>query len=260
MSSARNSRCWSSGATTIRMGIWRVRSSDFNCEQSRKPSNSSPSRMLMMISSNETGFSEILAIAVAGSSITVTSCLPASATLTRSTKVERWSMTSTLPGLVSCAFMPRMDKPIDSLEVARARNSSDSIFRRARLLMRQKSEISSTGFVRKSSAPASRPRTRSSCWSRAVTMMTGICWVAGLALMRLQTSMPSMPGIITSSKIMSGLLRCTASRASTPFIAVTTSKYSAESFASSSRTLARISSTTRMRAVILVCLESCQLS
>ena len=64
-------------------------------------------------------------------------------------------------------------------------------------------------------------------------MTTGICWVCGLLLMRRHTSMPSIPGIITSSSTMSGLVRCTASSASTPFMAVTTSKYSAASFASS---------------------------
>ena len=37
-------------------------------------------------------------------------------------------------------------------------------------------------------------------------MITGMCWVAGLALMRRQTSMPSMPGIITSSSTMSGFV------------------------------------------------------
>jgi two-component system cell cycle response regulator len=67
-----------------------------------------------------------------------------------------------------------------------------------------------------------------------------------------------MPGIITSRSTMSGLARCTASRASTPFMAVTTSKYSADSLASSKRTFASMSSTTRMRAVILACRGNCQ--
>ncbi len=131
-------------------------------------------------------------------------------------------------------------------------SSSVNILRRTRLFTRQNSATSFTGFVRKSSAPASRPRTRSSGWSSAVTMITGMCCVAGLALMRRHTSMPSRPGIITSSSTMSGFSRFTASSASTPFMAVTTSKYSAASFASRRRTLTRMSSTTRTRAVMRI--------
>src|SRR5262249_9401292 len=83
-----------------------------------------------------------------------------------------------------------------------------------------------------------------------VTITTGRCAVLGSDLMRRQTSKPSMPGIITSSSTMSGLVSATFARASTPLKAVTTSKYSAVSLASSSLTLERMSSTTRTRAVM----------
>ncbi len=194
----------------------------------------------------------------AGSITAETLCFPVSATRTRSIKATRLSMTRIFPGRVSSGILFLTTRPMVWLDWARARNSSESILSRTRLLMRQNRATSLTGLVRKSSAPASSPRTRSSNWSRAVTMMTGICCVVASALRRLHTSMPSMPGIITSSSTMSGLARCTASSASTPFMAVTTSKYSAESLASSKRTLARMSSTTRMRAVILACRGNCQ--
>src|SRR5471030_1945448 len=59
-----------------------------------------------------------------------------------------------------------------------------------------------------------------------------------------------MSGIITSSKMMSHSARAQISSASVPLVAVTTSKYSADSRASSSLTLAGTSSTTRIRADI----------
>src|SRR5579862_2578250 len=68
--------------------------------------------------------------------------------------------------------------------------------------------------------------------------------------MRRQTSKPSMPGIMTSRRMMSGSCSSILASASIPLNAVTTSKYSAESFASSSLTLDRMSSTTRTLAVI----------
>src|SRR3981081_942469 len=58
-----------------------------------------------------------------------------------------------------------------------------------------------------------------------------------------------MPVIITSSKMRSGRSSSPLRNASGPEPAVTTSKYSAPSLASSSLTLAGISSTTRTRAV-----------
>src|SRR6185437_9917335 len=69
-------------------------------------------------------------------------------------------------------------------------------------------------------------------------------------LMRRQTSNPSMPGIITSSSTMSGTLSAIRARHSWPLKAVTTSKYSAPSFASRSLTLDMMSSTTSTLAVM----------
>src|SRR5262245_19280820 len=71
--------------------------------------------------------------------------------------------------------------------------------------------------------------------------------------MRLHTSKPSIPGIITSRSTISGNSAATRVRACSPLDAVKTSKYSAVSFASNSLTLERMSSTTRTRAVMRVC-------
>src|SRR5512143_897371 len=65
--------------------------------------------------------------------------------------------------------------------------------------------------------------------------------------MRRQTSKPSISGIITSSRMMSGGDCSILASASGPFSASSTSKYSAESLASRSRRLAATSSTTRTR-------------
>src|SRR6185437_3806201 len=113
------------------------------------------------------------------------------------------------------------------------------------------SATSMTGLVRKSSAPASKPFTRSEGWSSAVTITTGIWWVSGLALSLRQTSKPSMSGIITSSSTMSHSARSHTASASSPSWAVMTSKYSADNRASRSFTLAGTSSTTRTRAVMI---------
>ena len=117
--------------------------------------------------------------------------------------------------------------------------SSFSVLRRARFLTRVIRAMSSTGLVRKSSAPASSPCTLSEAWSSAVTMTTGTCRVLGALLMRRQTSKPSMPGIITSSSTTSTRSASSTSSASLPECAVSTSKYSADKRASSSLTLAR---------------------
>src|ERR1700716_1729040 len=134
--------------------------------------------------------------------------------------------------------------------MARMRRSSVIIFSRVSERTRAISTTSDTGLVRKSSAPASRPRTRSDGLSSAVTMTTGMKWVAGFDFSRRQTSNPSMSGIITSSRIMSHSARAQISSASAPLQAVRTSKYSADSRASNSLTLAATSSTTRIRADI----------
>src|SRR5579864_9372484 len=79
-------------------------------------------------------------------------------------------------------------------------------------------------------------------------MMTGMSVVLGSLLSRRQTSKPSISGIITSSRTISGRSLFTACNASWPLDAVRTVKYSLDSFASSSRTLTSTSSTTRTRA------------
>src|SRR5215510_11934255 len=89
-------------------------------------------------------------------------------------------------------------------------------------------------------------------------MTIGMWATLGLVLMRRQTSKPSMPGIITSKSTMSGNSAATRVSACSPLDAVKTSKYSAVSFASSSLTLERMSSTTRTRAVITVCPDSAE--
>src|SRR6201994_611375 len=138
--------------------------------------------------------------------------------------------------------------PISSEVMARMRNSSVIILSRVSERTRAISTMSETGLVRKSSAPASSPRTLSAGLSSAVIMTTGMKWVAGLDFRRRQTTKPSMSGIMTSSRMMSHSARWAISSASAPLEAVITSKYSADSRASSSFTLAGTSSTTRIRA------------
>src|SRR5437660_1893846 len=140
--------------------------------------------------------------------------------------------------------------PISSEVTARMRSSSVIIFSRVSERTRAISTMSDTGLVKKSSAPASSPRTRSAGLSSAVIMTTGMKWVAGLDLSRRQTSKPSMSGIITSSRMMSHSAREQICSASSPLDAVRTSKYSADRRASSNLTLAETSSTTRIRADI----------
>jgi hypothetical protein len=83
-----------------------------------------------------------------------------------------------------------------------------------------------------------------------VTITTGMWCVFGPDLSRRHTSKPSISGIITSSSTMSHCARSQIASASAPLAAVTTSKYSAMSRASSSLALAGTSSTTRTRALI----------
>ena len=99
---------------------------------------------------------------------------------------------------------------------ARMRNSSVIILSRDSERTRAISATSDTGLVRKSSAPAASPFTRSDGWSSAVTMTTGMWCVAGLDLSRRQTSKPSMSGIITSSSTTSHSARSQIVSASAP--------------------------------------------
>ena len=152
--------------------------------------------------------------------------------------------------LSATALRSGASMPISSEVMARMRSSSVIIFSRVSERTRAISTTSDTGLVRKSSAPASSPRTRSAGLSSAVTITTGMKWVAGLDFSRRQTSKPSMSGIMTSSRMMSHSARAQISSASAPLVAVSTSKYSADRRASSSLTLAGTSSTTRIRADI----------
>src|SRR5262249_19480538 len=140
--------------------------------------------------------------------------------------------------------------PISFEVAARMRNSSVTSLSLVSERTRATSAMSDTGLVRKSSAPASSPRTRSEGWSSAVTITTGMWCVLAPALSRRHTSKPSISGIITSSSTMSHCARSQIASASAPLVAVTTSKYSAVSRASSSLALAGTSSTTRTRALI----------
>src|SRR5580693_3308540 len=140
--------------------------------------------------------------------------------------------------------------PISREVKTRMRSSSETILSRVNERTRAISTSSGIGLVRKSSAPASSPRTLSEGWSSAVTMTTGIWCVAGLVFSRRHTSKPSMSGIITSSRTRSHSARSQIASASCPQLAVMTSKYSADNRASSSLTFAGTSSTTRTRAVM----------
>ena len=119
--------------------------------------------------------------------------------------------------------LTRSASPSSREVMSRSRSSSDIIFIRIRLRTRAKSARSLKGFDRKSSAPASSPRMRSSGVSSAVTMITGMCEVSSLDFSAAQTANPSMPGIITSSITMSGCSPRASSSACSPFSATTTS-------------------------------------
>ena len=60
------------------------------------------------------------------------------------------------------------------------------------------------GFVIKSAPPERNPLVSSITSLSAVMKITGIFCVNGFAFTALQTSKPSMPGMITSSNIRSG--------------------------------------------------------
>src|SRR5215467_7251643 len=244
------SRGVSNSSTTSRIGTWRVSSCERICETRRSPSSLPTFRLRMMRSNRfcllscSASAAEVATVVLWPWAESVSQIFVLAAALL--------SANSTWPAL-PWSFSDAASADISSnwpQVSSRRRHSSIIIFRRTSERTRAKSASSLTGLVRKSSAPASRPRTRSLGSLRAVTMTTGMCRVRGLALMRWQTSKPSMPGIMTSSSTISGALAAMASSAALPLSAVMTSKYSAESLASSKRTFAGISSTTRTRADI----------
>ena len=122
--------------------------------------------------------------------------------LERASLVDRRAGCVLVPGPAAPGLQRGRSHPLPALCAARLRNSSIENLSRASDRTRAISAISSTGLVRKSSAPASRPRTRSAGRSSAVTRMIGRWAVSGAALNRRQTSKPSMPGIITSRRTM----------------------------------------------------------
>ena len=81
---------------------------------------------------------------------------------------------------------------------------SCNCLRRSAALTRATSAIWSIGLVRYSSAPASSPATTSLEFALAVHRMIGVNGIAASFLIRLQTSMPSIFGIMMSSRIRSG--------------------------------------------------------
>ena len=126
------------------------------------------------------------------------------------------------PAPFSRPLAPSMT-PIRRPEASRWRSSSITSFRRVSERTRANSVTSSIGLVRKSSAPASSPVSRSRRPSSAVTITTGMWRVAVSARSLRHTSKPSISGIITSSRMMSGLSSTAALSASGPFRAVSTS-------------------------------------
>ncbi len=73
------------------------------------------------------------------------------------------------------------------------------------------------GVREKRDRPAAYPFRLSERSAQAVTKkMTGIAWVAGLALRPWQTAFPSSPGIMKSSRTTSGLCRSARSSPSVP--------------------------------------------
>ena len=98
--------------------------------------------------------------------------------------------------------------------------SSIARFTASAVLIRASSSRSSTGFERKSSAPASIPRTRSSTAFSAVISTTGMSRVSGSFFRTRSALIPSIPGIITSSRTRSGGDAATRSSASSPSAAV----------------------------------------
>ena len=91
-----------------------------------------------------------------------------------------------------------------------------------------------------------RPSILPSLEVRAVMKMIGMDFVSSSACRRWQTSMPSMSGIMTSSRIRSGRSRLTKSRASRPLYAARILIPSRSSLRFRSWTLMGWSSTTKM--------------
>src|SRR5439155_13569257 len=102
------------------------------------------------------------------------------------------------------------------------------------------------GLVRYSSAPAARPRTRSSSWAAALSITIRVWAHSGARRSRRQTSSPPRCGIWTSRRTRSGGTALASSRAVTPSKAPTTWTWSSSSVNRTSSTIATSSSATRI--------------
>ena len=120
-----------------------------------------------------------------------------------------------------------------------------SSFNRSAERTRAISSAPSTGLAMKSSAPASSAATRWAVWLSPVIITTGSSRPRGIALIRRQTSYPSMRGMRTSSRTRSGGSFSIISSAVTPSAASRTSQSMVERYIRISSRLAAPSSTTR---------------
>jgi hypothetical protein len=102
------------------------------------------------------------------------------------------------------------------------RNSRTVSRARIRERTRARSVTSSTGLVRKSSAPASSPAIFDARSESVVTSRTGMSAVSGSALIRRQTSRPDISGISTSRMMRSGRFSRAARRPTAPLSACST--------------------------------------
>ncbi len=141
----------------------------------------------------------------------------------------RWP--NSAESLASRSQWPSVYGSLPSMLRAKAKStasarSNSSVYRLilTRVRTRARSSLGSTGLLRKSSAPASRPRMRSWVAAREVTSTIGVSRDSGLFFSCRQTSKPSRPGIFTSSRTKSGasLLTANCCKASWPFGTVTT--------------------------------------
>ena len=199
---------------TIKIGIERVLSLERRRETRRSPSSCSIFR-LMVIISNSCSCALAIAWSLLTAGITISSSrFRVSMNLSLSKALS--STTKTLAPWTDCAccFEGPSKTPRWLAVFSRIRHSSTVIFKRTSDFTRAIKAVSLTGLLKKSSAPASNPRTRSVASVRAVTITTGICSVFGSAFRRSHTSNPSIPGIIISNKIISGLSAAAISKAS----------------------------------------------
>src|SRR5438105_3723017 len=131
----------------------------------------------------------------------------------------------------------------------RASSSRRVSCRRRSVFTRATSSSRRTGLERKSSAPASMPRTRLSWSSSAVTSTTGISAVAGSRFRRSQMSKPLSPGSMTSSSTRSGRPAPMLAIAAPPSDTVSACMPSFAIILASSAAMSGSSSTTRTRNV-----------